>query len=112
MLEAKEIAAMAARNPSVEERSLSCPERCFFYAMKELYQAFRENKITKEQGEEMRQAAEKQFNADCAEYAAAKKILLHHSKMWKGIEQAGSAYRNNRTIENADAFIGAVYGMK
>ena len=40
------------------------------------------------------------------------KCLRHTRELWKNIEASGSAYARDRTVENADRFHEAVYGMK
>ena len=38
--------------------------------------------------------------------------MAYHARLWKEIEAAGGRYWEERTLENADAFVEAVYGVR
>ena len=60
----------------------------------------------------MKKRATRQYERDSSSLIAAERLLSHNAAMWAEIELAGSAYMMDRTIENADRFINAVYGVK
>lgn len=95
--------------PDVE---MSCPERCLWYALKDVYRRFQSGDLTKAQGDVEKKKAFRQYEIDASKLEAAKRIVAHDANMWVEIELAGSAYGMNRTLENADVFFSAVYGVK
>ena len=96
---AEEITKLAAKGRLPEE-TLPCPERCLFYAMRDLYRQNKCGEISIEDG----------FRRDCEQFNYAKTIFAFHASMWKEIELAGSRYMKEPTIEHADEFVRAVYG--
>ena len=105
----EEIARFASKGRMPEE-PLTCPERCYFYEMMEVYRQFKEGTITKHDGEVRKQRALKQLQEDNALFAQGKEILRLQAEMWRKIEASGSLYRKEPTLEHADAFLEAVYG--
>lgn len=91
--------------------NLNCAEWVLFYTARDIYKAYYNGSITIQAGEEKKKRALRQFELDNGELLRAKEILRQHAEMWRSIEEAGSRYRLNRTLENADAFIEAVYGV-
>ena len=104
-----EISKYAKTGSLPADKELTCPERCLFHALKNLYDQFREKKITAEQGDKEKKTALMQFQRDVFEYQRDKELIQHHAKLWGQIELSASAYRKNPTIKNADAFLAAVY---
>ena len=80
--------------------------------LKNLYNQFREKKITAEQGDKEKKAALMQFQKDVFESPRDKELIRHHASLWREIELTGSAYRKEPSIEHADAFLAVVYGVK
>ena len=83
-----------------------------WYRLRDIYTAFRTNKLTKEDGEKRKKQALRLYHADTAELLSAKKVLLRHADMWSNIERAAVRYSQDRTLDNADLFVGAVYNCK
>jgi len=88
---------------------MTCPERALYYALRDIYSQYRKGIITKSKGEELKLKAMRQFDLDNQAISSAIKILHKHAEFWKSIEKASSRYRLERTLENADAFLEAVY---
>ena len=93
------------------EAPMDCPERCLFYSLRDIYSENKAGHITKDEGKKRKQEAIGQYQRDCTEFFRGKHILEHHARMWAAIELAGNNYRKEPTIEHADAFITAVYGV-
>ena len=91
---------------------MTCPERALFYTLKEIYSNYRQGAISKAKGEDLKNKAMRQFEIDNSAVMSAMKILRKDAELWKSIELAGNHYRLDRTLENADAFIEAVYSVK
>ena len=94
------------------EAVMTCPERCLYYSLRDTYRLFKAGKITKEQGEAAKNKCVRQYKLDSGELDAARKVVKANSEMWKRIEYANMAYNKDRTLENADAFIEAVYNIE
>lgn len=94
------------------DASLSCPERCLWYALRDVYRRFQSGDLTKVQSIAEKTKAIRQFELDCKVLHLADRIVTRNAAMWAEIELAGSMYRLDRTLENADAFINAVYNVK
>ena len=106
----EEIIQHAAKDQFPQEM-MNCAERCLFYTLREIYRDFRSRTIGIEEGEKRKKAALHQFKNDAEDLSRGKALMLEHGIFWQRIETAGSRYRNNPTIETADAFIEAVYGV-
>ena len=94
------------------DKEMSCPERCLWYALRDVYRRFQSGDIKKDQSIQEKNKAIKQFEQDNGELNSAKEIIARNAAMWSEIELAGSLYGMDRTLENADAFVAAVYGVK
>ena len=89
--------------------AMTCPERALWYALRDIYSSYKRGVITKAKGEELKNKAMRQFAIDNQAISSAMKILKEHANFWKSVEQSASRYRLERTLENADAFLEAVY---
>lgn len=94
------------------DKEMNCAERCFFYGMRDLYAKHKENRITRAMGEQEKEKLLKVFKKDSEELEFSKKFLRYQADFWKRIEEAGEKYGTEPTIENADAFMKAVYGAE
>lgn len=94
------------------EAVMTCPERCLFYSLRDTYRLFKAGKLSKEQGEKEKSRAIRQYKLDEGELTAARKVVQNSAEMWKRIEYANMTYNKDRTLENADAFIEAVYNIE
>ena len=97
---------------SMPDIDMTCPERCLWYALRDVYRQYRSGEITVAQGDAAKHKAIRQYEIDAGILAEAHRIIRHHAAMWMEIELAASAYSMNRTLQNADAFISAVYGVQ
>jgi len=91
---------------------LTCPERCLYFNLRDLYREFKAGLITKEQGEKKKREAVSQYKKDRDALDFAEKINQNSADMWQRIEGASLRYIRDRTLENADAFMEAVYNVK
>ena len=90
---------------------MDCAERSLFYGLRDLYAMHKENRITRAMGEQEKEKLINIFKKDSEELKYSKKFLRYQAEFWKRIEEAGSRYGTDPTIENADAFLEAVYGV-
>ena len=94
------------------DTEMTCPERCLWYTLRDVYRRFAAGDLTKAQGDEEKKRAFKQFTVDSQRLELADRIIQRNAEMWSEIELAASMFALDRTLENADAFIRAVYGVK
>lgn len=92
--------------------TLPMAERILWYSLREIYRNYRDAKINKSEGERLANDALKQYRMDSALLAMQRLQIQHQAEMWRDIERAGSIYRLDKSIDNADAFVDAVYGLK
>ena len=78
--------------------------------MRDMYARFKAGKVSKEQGETERIAAEKLYRRDRAKYDLYTSTVQNITSFWKRVEEAATDYAksNGRTPE-ADALFEAVY---
>ena len=107
------LAASSVNRPVDQELldSLPMSRRAFLFSLMNTYTLYRRGFIGREEGERLKANAISLFDLDVRAEESYKNYLQHMAKMWKAIEKTSSAYRKNPSIENADAFLEAVYGV-
>ena len=100
-----------ASNGHLPDSPMDCAERCLFYGLRDLYAKHKEGRITRAMGEQEKEELIKQFKKDSDELNFSKACMRNHAMLWDRIEEAGTRYGKDPTIENADAFLKAVYGV-
>lgn len=108
----KEEISKFAYMDKMPEADMTCPERCLWYELRDIYRQFRSGKLTKEKGDSEKNAAIRRYELETNKAELAKRILKRQADMWTEIELAGNMYGMDRTLENADALLAAVYGVK
>lgn len=116
MISKEEIIRMAASciNSPVDTEALDAmtiSQRSLLFNLLHTYSLFRKGFIGKEEGERLKANALRRFDLDTRTEEAYRNYIHHMAVLWKAIEQTGNAYRKNPSIENADAFLAAVYGV-
>ena len=99
-----------AYNGTFPDEKLPMPDRILWWALRDMYARFKSGKVTKEQGEAERIAAENLYRKDRLKYEEYKSNLKRIASFWNEIEAAATEYAKspNRTTE-ADKFFEAVY---
>lgn len=106
-----QIAKLAAQN-IVPTEPLSLSETLLWYRLRDLYSKFSQGSISKGNAAAEKQKIVKQYNRDSEAQGFYETYVAKSAKMWRSIEAAATEYRQNKTIENADKFVEAVYGVK
>lgn len=86
---------------------LNRAEHRYYLEMSHTYALLKLGQIDAEYGKRLKLQAREHYSAELADV----RLSEHTAKMWAQIEATGSAYRKDKTIENADAFMSAVYGV-
>jgi len=105
------IAKLAAQN-IVPSEKLSLAETLLWYRLRDLYRNFSQGSIRKENATVEKQKIIKQYNAEKNTEETAERYIAYHAELWRNIECAAMAYKESKTIENADKFVESVYGVK
>ena len=105
----KEEIIRAAVAEQMPDQPMTCPERALFFALRDIYSMYRKGMVSKTDGEVLKNRAMRQFALDNQAVSSAMMILKEHANFWKSVECAANRYRLDRTLENADAFLEAVY---
>ena len=95
----------------IPDISLPAYDCLLWYMLRDIYDRYRNHIITQEEGEAEKQKALRKYYDSKSNFDTAAQILRNHANMWRNIESTADAYRLNPTIENADAFLTAVYGV-
>lgn len=94
------------------DSSWTMPERMLWYEYSDLYRRFRAGAIQKEQAEAERNRIMRQYETDSTVQEMSDRVFQAQANLWKRIEAAANAYRRERTLEHADAFIEAVFNVR
>lgn len=79
-------------------------EWLLWYRLRDIYDKVKRHEMTKADGAAQKQTAVNSYQAEMEQHERC-------VKLWQRIEQAGTAYAKDKTIENADRFYKAVYGV-
>ena len=88
-------------------QGLNAAEQMLFQSFRRLYAYAKLVRMPPEQGRLEKLALLREFEHRSFQVAHMEKTWA----MWKEIEGAANRYRTQRTLENADAFVKAVYGV-
>ena len=105
-----EISKLAAQ--SRKPPDMTPPEELLWYWLRDIYAGYRNKQIDSDTGAERKTEAIRRYNQLVTERDMAERIVSSHAALWKGIKNAANLYHAERTLENADGFVAAVYGLK
>lgn len=86
---------------------LTFPDQCMFQALAALYARYRFKTISREQASQEK----KQLLREHEAFVYRWKLGDHYVELINHTEAARTAYRKNRTIENADALVKCIDGI-
>ena len=87
-------------------------DRALHATVRLLYWQHRAGYLSAADGKRLKQQAIVRYRDDIEAQEWAIKQQLHIAELWKRIEQTATQYRKNRTVENADKLMEALYGMQ
>lgn len=105
-----ELSALASRN-EMPDKPMACIDWLLWYMLRDIYSEFAAGMLTKEQGAERKQHAVRIYEREWERIAQNNALCDRVVNLWKGLEEASSAYRKDRTLENADNLMRVVYGF-
>lgn len=101
----------AARGDPMPE-GLTMTEQATYQGMRYLYAVYRAGRLTKEAAAREKAAMLRELNRSREREDLRERLEKKTAAMWKAVEAAGNRYGTERTLENADAFVEAVYGVR
>lgn len=81
-----------------------------WYKLRDVYRDFKAGKISKDEGEVRKRNIFTDRQKEINDHEARYRLDRHFADFWRKIEEAGTTYRKDPTIDNADRFMVAVYG--
>ena len=87
-------------------------EQAAYQALRYLYAMYHRKAISREDAAREKNQVRFQYDRAKADFEANRRNLLAHARMWKEIEEAANRFGQERTMENAEAFVQAVYGCR
>lgn len=100
-----------AWNGSVDEIALPWYENIYFQNMAWLCRKVKDNQCDKKTAAEFKGHLRNECNELISGYEFGIKMADHTAQLFKDTEIARAAYRKDRTLENADAMLGAIDGV-
>ena len=91
---------------------LSLAEQQTYQAIRYLYAVYRAKRITQEQAAKEKARILRELRMMQEKEALKEKAYNRSVAMWKDLEAAANHYGTERTLENADKLIEAIYGVK
>lgn len=110
LITANEITLMAAQNIPLQGEQSPAAE-LLYYQAKELYDLHSKGMITAEVGKERKKQIISSYISNTSLEKRYTEQNIKTATFFKTIELAGRNYAKDRTIDNANAFYKAVYGL-
>lgn len=90
---------------------LSAADRAAYLQLRGLYVQYHSRLISRETGSADKKRILRARDEEARAAAFRERCLSHTVRLWKEVECAASDYRKNRTLENADRIMEAIYGV-
>lgn len=104
------ISKLAAKNERPES-GMTYIDYLAWYILRDIYRDFKAGLIDKERGEERKRDALSIWECETQKVKQHRDDIFRVAELWKRVESAADAYRLDRTLDNADKLIYAIYGI-
>lgn len=101
---------LAAYNNTLPNGVMRLPERLLYQTVKCISLQYKAGQLSKQAATDLKANAISDYRADKTEYENGQNSMRRMAVLFKDIELATSAYRLNKTIENADKIMEVIYG--
>lgn len=108
-LTADEIAALASRAER-PDKQMSCADWLLWYVLRDIYADYRIGKANKDVCASRKRDALDVWEREHEREARNSALVDRVVELWKRVEEAADMYRKDRTLENADLVMIAIYG--
>lgn len=105
-----EISKLAMRN-EMPDSGMCVIDWLLWYMLRDIYNEHGAGLISAEQGASRKQNAMDLWMHEWEVHQRDAAITYRMAELWKTVEATASMYRKNRTLENADLLMAAIYGM-
>ena len=78
--------------------------------LRDIYRNYNTGKINKEHGSELKAKAVTVWEKEWFSIDQINQTANRAAELWKRVESAASAFRIDRTLDNADKLLSAIYG--
>ena len=102
---------LSAYNNTLPNGVMRLPERLLYQTVKCISQAYKTAQIDAQTASKQKADAISDYRADKTEYENGQNSMRRMAMLYKDIELATTAYRKNRTLENADKMLEVLYGI-
>lgn len=106
---APDICDMAGHGERPDE--LDGPGQLLWYRVRDIYHDFERQRITIEEARKRKGRAILDYNRDRAQIRDGRAAMKRTADLFSAMERTTTAYRKNRTLENADAILIALHGI-
>lgn len=109
-LTADEIAALASRSER-PDKQMCCADWLLWYVLRDIYADYRSGKAGKDVCASRKQDALDIWYREHERNAQNSALVDRVVQLWKRVEEAADQYRLDRTLQNADLMLIAMYGV-
>lgn len=106
---AEQISSYAAKN-EMPDSGLTYIDWLLWYMLRDIYAEFRQGTLDKERGAARKKHAIEIWEKETFRDEQTRQTAMRVADLWKRVEVAASQYRKDRTLENADLLMVAIYG--
>ena len=108
---ADQISQLAARQEMPPD-GMTYVDWLLWYMLRDIYRDFKAGRLDAEKGAERKQHSLSIWEKESFRVRQLNELADSAGKMWKRIEMAANAYRLNRSLQNADKLIEAIYNVQ
>lgn len=107
---ADQISQLAAKQEMPQD-GMTYVDWLLWYMLRDIYRDFKAGRLDAEKGAERKQHSLSIWEKESFRARQLNELADSAGKMWKRIEMAANAYRLNRSLQNADKLIDAIYNV-
>ena len=107
---ADQISQLAARQEMPPD-GMTYVDWLLWYMLRDIYRDFKAGRLDAEKGAERKQHSLSIWEKESFRARQLNELADSAGKMWNRIEMAANAYRLNRSLQNADKLIEAIYNV-
>lgn len=107
---ADQISQLAAKQEMPAD-GMTCTDWLLWYMLRDIYRDFKAGRLDAEKGSERKKHSLSIWEKESFRVRQLNELADSAGKMWKRVEMAANAYRLNRSLQNADKLIEAIYNV-
>lgn len=107
---ADQISQLAAKQEMPAD-GMTCTDWLLWYMLRDIYRDFKAGRLDAEKGAERKKHSLSIWEKETFRARQLNELADSAGKLWTRIETAADTYRLNRTLQNADMLIEAIYNV-